>query len=317
MAPDTTSGSGRSQYRSSRYAVSSMVSVPCTTTTPSAPASVTWPRAHSATATTSVGVSQAPGIGPQRGDAQLGDLVEPRNGRHEVGRLQRRRDGTPAGGRRHRDRAAQRRDGHPRPASPLQPPALPPVRPPAGPAGSPPYDPPGRRPEEHPPMTDLDLLIAGGTVVTSTGRRRLHVGVRDGHRRLRGPGDADCRPHRRRVRAVRAARRGRHARAPDGPGQPGTRGLPDRHVGRGRVGSDDDRRAQPRHPGPDGRRPAREDGVPARPVQRRLRAGRARVARRRRRGAPHCGPPASPSSRSSPAPRTGCRATTRPASPST
>ena len=29
-------------------------------------------------------------------------------------------------------------------------------------------------------MTDLDLLIAGGTVVTPSGRRRLHVGARDG-----------------------------------------------------------------------------------------------------------------------------------------
>jgi dihydroorotase (multifunctional complex type) len=36
-------------------------------------------------------------------------------------------------------------------------------------------------------MTDLELLIAGGTVVTSTGRRRLHVGVRDGAVAYVGP----------------------------------------------------------------------------------------------------------------------------------
>jgi hypothetical protein len=52
------------------------------------------------------------GLGPQRGDGQRGDLVEPRDGGDEVGRLQRRGHGTPAGRRRHRDRAAERRDGH-------------------------------------------------------------------------------------------------------------------------------------------------------------------------------------------------------------
>lgn len=41
-------------------------------------------------------------------------------------------------------------------------------------------------------MTDLDLLIAGGTVVTPTGRRRLSVGVRDGVIAHVGPGVPDA-----------------------------------------------------------------------------------------------------------------------------
>ena len=73
------------------------------------------------------------------------------------------------------------------------------------------------------------------------------------------------------------------------PGSPEREDFPTGTSAAAASGRDDDRRAQPRHPGPDGRRPAREDGVPARPVQRRLRARRPRLARRRRRGRPAVG----------------------------
>ena len=158
-------------------------------------------------------------------------------------------------------------------------------------------------------MTDLDLLIAGGTVVTSTGRRRLHVGVRDGA-------------------SPTSARRRRRPPAPSTPS--GLFVLPggvDTHVHLMDPGSPE------REDFPTGTSAAAASGVttivehshgtPVRTVGD-LREKTAYLRDRsnvdfglaahawpgRRRGAAGCGRRASPSSRSSPAPRTGCPATT-------
>ena len=117
-------------------------------------------------------------------------------------------------------------------------------------------------------------------MVSPTGRRRLNVAVADGVVTYVGPDRPGARETVDASRAAGDARRRRHPRAPDGPRQHRARGLPDRHQSRPRPpGSRPSSSTRTARRSGTCRGPARQARPPAGPVQRRLRAGGARLAR--------------------------------------